>query len=88
MKTPGILEIEASLQQQRDRMLEIAFQHGAKNVRLLVRVEAQPNSDLALLVALDESLSPWFPVGLIQALEALLGHKVDVLTVKDYFCSF
>jgi len=86
MKTPETLKIEAILHQRRDRILEIAFQHGARNVRLfgsVVRGEAQPNSDIDLLVDLGESLSPWFPVGLIQDLEALLGHKVDVVTEKS-----
>ena len=86
MKTPETLKIEAILQKQRDRILELAFQHGARNVRLfgsVVRGEAQPNSDIDLLIDLGESLSPWFPVGLIQDLEALLGHKVDVVTEKS-----
>jgi uncharacterized protein len=86
MKTQETLKVEAILHQQRDRILEIAVQHGATNVRLfgsVVRGEAQPNSDIDLLVDLGESLSPWFPVGLIQDLEALLGHKVDIVTEKS-----
>jgi predicted nucleotidyltransferase len=86
MKTPETLRIEAVLHEQRDRILELALQHGARNVRLfgsVVRGEAQPNSDIDLLVDLGEPLSPWFPVGLIQDLEALLGHKVDVVTEKS-----
>ncbi|MBC7824568.1 MAG: nucleotidyltransferase family protein [Candidatus Parcubacteria bacterium] len=80
------MKIEAILNEQRDRILEIAVQHGARNVRVfgsVVRGEAQPNSDIDFLVDLGESLSPWFPVGLIQELEALLGHKVDVVTEKS-----
>jgi uncharacterized protein len=86
MKTQETLKVEAILHQQRDHILEIAVQHGARNVRLfgsVVRGEAQPNSDIDLLVDLGESLSPWFPVGLIQDLEALLGHKVDIVTEKS-----
>ncbi len=86
MKTPETLKIEAILQQRRDRILEIALQHGARNVRLfgsVVRGEAQPNSDIDLLVDLGEPLSPWFPVGFIRDLEAVLGHKVDVVTEKS-----
>ena len=33
MKTPDTLRIEAVLQEQRDRTLELALQHGARNVR-------------------------------------------------------
>jgi len=86
MKALETLRIEAVLHEQRDRILELALQHGARNVRLfgsVVRGEAQPNSDIDLLVDLGEPLSPWFPVGLIQDLEALLGHKVDVVTEKS-----
>jgi uncharacterized protein len=88
MKTPETLRIEAVLHEQRDRILELALQHGARNVRLfgsVVRGEAQPSSDIDLLVDLGEPLSPWFPVGLIQDLEALLGHKVDVVTEKSLY---
>jgi len=86
MKTQETLAIEALIQEQRDRILELALQHGARNVRLfgsVVRGDVQPNSDIDLLVDLGEPLSPWFPVGLIHDLEALLGHKVDVVTEKS-----
>lgn len=86
MKTPETLKIEATLHKQRDRILELAAQHGARNVRIfgsVVRGEAQPNSDIDLLIDLGESLSPWFPVGLIRDLEALLDHKVDIVTEKS-----
>ncbi|MGI0491677.1 nucleotidyltransferase family protein [Alkalinema pantanalense CENA528] len=86
MKTPETLKIEATLHEQRDRILELATQHGARNVRIfgsVVRGEAQPNSDVDLLVDLGDPLSPWFPVGLIQDLEALLGRKVDIVTEKS-----
>jgi len=86
-KTPETLKIEAILHQQRDPILELAVQHGAKNMRIfgsVVRGEAQPNSDIDLLIDLgDDPLNPWFPVGLIQDLEALLGHKVDIVTEKS-----
>jgi uncharacterized protein len=68
MKTQETLKVEAILHQQRDRILEIAVQHGARNIRLfgsVIRGEAQPNSDIDLLVDLGEPLSPRFPVGLI-----------------------
>lgn len=86
MKTQETVRIEALLHKQRDRILEIALKHGARNVRIfgsVVRGEAQPNSDIDFLVDLGEPLSPWFPVGLIHDLEALLGHKVDVVTEKS-----
>jgi uncharacterized protein len=48
MKTQETLKVETILHQQRDRILEIAAQHGATNVQLfgsVVRGEAQPNSN-------------------------------------------
>ena len=86
VKTSETIKIEAILRQQRDRILEIAVQHGARNVRIfgsVVRGEAQTDSDIDLLVDLGEPLSPWFPVSLIQDLEALLGHKAGVVTEKS-----
>ena len=81
MKTQEMLKIEAILHEQRDRILDIAVQHGARNVRIfgsVVRGEAHPSSDIDFLVDLGELLSPWLPVSFIEDLEALLGavlHK-------------
>jgi hypothetical protein len=44
------------------------------------RGEAGPQSDIDLLVDVGSRTSSWFPAGLIEDLEQLLGHKVDVLT--------
>jgi predicted nucleotidyltransferase len=46
----------------------------------VVRGEADEQSDIDLLVDTTEQTSPWFPVGLIQDLEDLLGRKVDIVT--------
>jgi uncharacterized protein len=32
-----------------------------------------------------ENTSPWFPVGLIQELEEILGRKVDLLTEEGIY---
>lgn len=79
----GIKEL---LQNKREEILKIADQHGACNVRIfgsVARGEAQEDSDVDFLIDLGENLSPWFPVGLIQEWEALLGRKVDVVTAKS-----
>ena len=44
------------------------------------RGEAGPDSDLDLLIDVGPEHSSWFPVGLIQDLEDLLGCHVDVVT--------
>ena len=63
--------------------LDVAARHGARNVRLFgstARGEARPDSDIDLLVEMDADRSLLDFVGLGQDLEALLAHKVDVLT--------
>lgn len=83
MKSQTTLDIEQVLREERDQILKIVARHGAKNVRVfgsVVRGEATAQSDIDLLIDLGEKLSPWFPVGLIHDLEALLNHKVDVVT--------
>ncbi|NJN20550.1 MAG: nucleotidyltransferase family protein [Leptolyngbya sp. RL_3_1] len=74
------------LQTQRDAILKLAEEHGAQNVRVfgsVVRGEDTANSDIDLLVDLGETLSAWFPTGLIHDLEALLGRKVDIVTAQS-----
>jgi len=71
---------------KRDEILEIADRHGAFNVRIfgsVVRGEADLQSDVDVLVNYDRTRrSPWFPMGLIAELEAVLGCRVDVVTEK------
>jgi uncharacterized protein len=73
--------------QQRDKIITVAQRHGAFNVRVfgsVVRGEASAQSDLDLLVDYDRShRSSWFPMGLIEELEGLLGVRVDVVTEKS-----
>jgi len=75
--------IDELLKAKREEILRIAIQHGAYNVRIfgsVARGEAGPESDVDLLVEAGPETSPWFPMGLINDLEELLGCKVDVLT--------
>lgn len=71
---------------KRDEILTIADRHGAFNVRIfgsVVRGEADLQSDVDVLVDYDRTRrSPWFPMGLIAELEAVLGCRVDVVTEK------
>lgn len=75
------------LRAYREEILRIAEEHGASNVRVfgsVVRDEATPESDIDLLVEQDWSrLSAWGGMGLIIALEDLLGCKVDVTTLEE-----
>lgn len=75
--------IEELLKERREEILRIAARHGAHNVRIfgsVARGEAGPQSDIDLLVDVGSRTSSWFPAGLIEDLEKLLGRKVDVLT--------
>ncbi len=68
----------------KEKIKEIAAQHGAFNVRVfgsVAREQVNQKSDLDLLVDYDlDKISPWFPVRLIRDLENFLGIKVDVVT--------
>ena len=77
------MSIQELLQAKRYEILRIAERHGARDVRVFGSVatgEATETSDVDLLVTTTDSTSPWFPAGLIEELEALLGRKVDVVT--------
>lgn len=67
----------------RDRIKLIASRHGVLTVRVfgsVVRGEDTELSDVDFLVTVGESVSPWFPGGLIYDLEELLKCRVDVTT--------
>jgi predicted nucleotidyltransferase len=77
------VSIQEVLQAKRDEILRIAARHGARNVRVFgssATGEATETSDVDLLVATPGPTSPWFPAGLVEELEALLGRKVDIVT--------
>lgn len=69
------------LQEQRETIMGIAARHGATNLRVfgsVARGEANPDSDIDLLVSFDSHVSLLDHAALIRELQDLLGHKVDV----------
>lgn len=73
------------LQTRRSDILVIAARHGARNVRVfgsVARGDAQPDSDIDILVDLDPGRSLFDLGGLLYDLQALLGVDVDVVTEK------
>jgi predicted nucleotidyltransferase len=75
--------VDELLRAKREEILRIAERHGARNVRVFgsaARGEATDVSDIDLLVSTPGETSPWFPAGLVEELEALLGRRVDVVT--------
>ena len=73
------------LQKYRAEILDLARRHGARNVRVfgsLARGEDNGDSDLDLLVTLEEGRSLLDLVGLKQDLEDLVHRPVDVVTER------
>jgi predicted nucleotidyltransferase len=80
--------MEDLLREKREEILRIAEKHGARNVRVfgsVVHGEATEGSDIDLLVDTSEETSPWFPAGLVEELEEVLGKRVDVVTSNGLY---
>jgi predicted nucleotidyltransferase len=79
---------EDLLREKRHEILQIATRHGARDVRIFGSTstgESHEGSDIDLLVDTTEKTSPWFPVGLKEELEELLGKKVDIVTENGLY---
>jgi predicted nucleotidyltransferase len=71
------------LKRYRVEILELAMRHGARNVRVfgsLARGEEREDSDLDLLVTLEDHRTLLDLVGLKQDVEDLVHRPVDVVT--------
>ena len=74
---------EQIVRNNREGILRITAEHGARNVRVfgsVARGESRPDSDVDLLVEFDANRSLLDHVALVQDLEELLGMKVQVTT--------
>ena len=77
------MSIDKLFKEKREEILRIAAKHGARDVRIfgsVARGQATESSDVDFLVQAGPLTSSWFPVGLIDDLESLLGRRVDVVT--------
>ncbi len=78
-----------SLDQLRSKSSEIyaiATKHGAGNVRVfgsVARGDARPDSDVDFLIDVVGPTTPWFPGGLLNDLESLLGRPVDIVVERS-----
>lgn len=69
----------------RQEILNLATQRGVKNVRVfgsMSRDDAGPDSDVDLLVELEEGRSGLALGGFLMDVSDLLGREVDVVTEK------
>jgi predicted nucleotidyltransferase len=85
------MELAELLQHHRDKILQLAKQHGAYNIKIfgsVARGEATEDSDIDFLIELESGRSLIDRIALIQDLEDLLGRKVDVPNLKGLreFC--
>jgi len=73
---------------QREAILQLAARYGASNVRVfgsVARGEAQPDSDIDLLVDLAPTCSLLDHTRLLVALEDLLARPVDLVTEASLY---
>jgi predicted nucleotidyltransferase len=71
---------------QRDRLLAIAARHGASNLRLfgsVVRHEERPDSDIDLLIDMEEDRGFDDYLALVEELESVLSRRVDVVMERS-----
>ncbi|HLA26848.1 MAG TPA: nucleotidyltransferase family protein [Syntrophales bacterium] len=77
------MRAETLLKQKRRAVLALASKHGAKNVRVFgsaARGESDPESDIDLLVKMEDGRSLLDVSALVLDLQDLLGTKVDVVS--------
>jgi len=82
------MDLNNLLKSRREEILSIAASHGARNVRVfgsVARGEAGENSDIDLLVELDQGRSLLDLAWLVVDLEELLERKVDVVTEQGLY---
>jgi predicted nucleotidyltransferase len=76
------MTVEELLESKRGEILKVAARYGAHNVRVFgsaARGEADPESDIDILVDLENPWTLLDHIGMKQELEDLLGRKVDVI---------
>jgi len=77
------MTLEERFKRHRDAVIALAVNHGAQKPRVfgsVVRGEAGPESDIDLLVKMEEGRSLFDLSALVLDLQELLGVKVDVVS--------
>ena len=76
-------ELGALVTNNRDRIIEVAAAHGARNVRIfgsVARGDAAVDSDIDLLADFDSGSSLFDLLHLTDELQQLLGRPVDIVS--------
>ena len=76
----------AIIKKNRDEIISLALKYGAYNIRIcgsVARGEDTENSDIDLLVDMEQGRSLLSLGSLLMDLQDLLGCKVDILTEKS-----
>lgn len=79
------MDVDELLNNKKDVIKKIAKEHGVSKIYVFgscAKGTADEKSDVDFLVDITESVSSWFPAGLILDLENLLKVKVDVATTR------
>ncbi len=77
------MEIREFIQEKRQDILQMATEHGARNMRIfgsVARGDAGAESDVDILVKMDQGRSLLDLSALVMDLRDLLGRKVDVVS--------
>jgi predicted nucleotidyltransferase len=88
------MPLRDELYRKRDILLAIAVRHGASNLRLfgsVLRGEERPDSDIDLMIDLEENRGVDDYLALTNELEHLLGRRVDLVigrSLSPYFRPF
>jgi predicted nucleotidyltransferase len=79
------MRVDELLRERRDKILEVAAKHGARNVRIFgsaARGEASDQSDVDFLVEMEPGRTLLDMGGLLMDLRELLGRDIDVITER------
>ncbi len=77
------MDIAGLINEKREAVIALAEKHGARNPRIfgsVARGEAEPDSDIDILVKMEEDRSLLDVSALVLDLRDLLGVKVDVIS--------
>jgi uncharacterized protein len=82
------MDIAKLLKERREAVVALAARHGARNPRIFgsaARGETGPESDIDLLVKMEEGRSLLDLSALVLELQDLLGVKVDVVSEEGLY---